>query len=222
MADFLLILPILLLSVVAHEYAHAWTAYRQGDDTALALGRLTLNPVPHIDLFSSILLPVMLWVATKGAFTFGSAKPVPINPSKFKHYVRGDIIVSTAGVAMNVLIALLCAGAYVLIGLAGQASGADVFKTLQYIAGVGIGLNVLLAIFNLIPLPPLDGSHLLYHALPRRLAAGYQRFGRFGFVVLLLSFWLLPGMWDVLLRPVDVLTRHTMAWLQPWSLGPLH
>jgi Zn-dependent protease len=221
-ADFLLILPILLLSVVAHEYAHAWTAYKQGDDTALAMGRLTLNPIPHIDLFSSILLPVMLWFATKGAFTFGSAKPVPINPAKFKHYVRGDIIVSTAGVAMNLLIAIACAGLFVVFGIVGKAAGADVFRTLQYMAGVGIGLNVLLAIFNLIPLPPLDGSHLLYHALPSRLAAGYRRFGRYGFMVLLLSFWLLPGMWDVLLTPVDVLTRHTMAILQPWSLGPLH
>lgn len=220
MADFLLILPILLLSVVAHEYAHAWTAYRQGDDTAHALGRLTFNPLPHIDPFSSVLLPVMLWIVSKGAFTFGAAKPVPINPAKFRNYVRGDLIVSSAGIVMNALLAIACAGAFVLVGLAGRAlPAADVLRTLQYMTGVGLGLNILLALFNLIPLPPLDGSHLLYHALPARVGAQYRRIGRFGFLALVLSLWLAPGVWDVLLRPVTAITGGAMQALQPWSLG---
>ena len=222
MAEFLLVLPVLLLSVVAHEFAHAWTAYHQGDTTAYQLGRMTLNPLPHIDPFGSVLLPVMLWFASKGAFTFGAAKPVPINPRNFRNYVRGDLIVSSAGIVMNLLLAVLCAVLYVLIGLAGRAlPAAGVFQTLQYITTVGIGLNVLLAGFNLIPLPPLDGSHLLYHALPPKLGERYRHFGRFGFIVLILSFWLVPSLWSTLLAPVTVLTRFTMTALQPWSLGAL-
>ena len=220
MAEFLLVLPILLLSVVAHEFAHAWTAYHQGDTTAYALGRMTLNPLPHIDPFSSILLPVMLWFASNGAFTFGAAKPVPVNSRNFRNYVRGDVIVSSAGIVMNLLLALLFAVLFVLIGLLGRTmADAGVLRTVQYITTVGIGLNLLLAGFNLIPLPPLDGSHLLYHALPARLGERYRQFGRFGFIVLILSFWLAPGVWSVLLTPVTALTGATMTALQPWSLG---
>ena len=98
MKEFLLVLPVLLFSVVAHEYAHAWTAYRQGDPTAYALGRLTLNPVPHIDPFMSVLVPIGLWLLSNGAFTFGAAKPVPVEPRNFRRYRLGDIVVSSAGV----------------------------------------------------------------------------------------------------------------------------
>lgn len=225
MAEFLLILPILLLSVVAHEFAHAWTAYRQGDTTAYDRGRMTLNPLPHIDPLSSVLLPATLWLVTSAAghpFTFGAARPVPVDPRNFRHYVRGDLIVSSAGIAMNVLIAVLCSGAFILIGMAGHAlPSADVLRTLQYIVRVGIGLNILLAVFNLIPLPPLDGSHLLYHALPKKLGELYRKVGRFGFVVLLLSFWLAPGVWNVLLAPVDAITARTIEVLAPWALGSI-
>jgi len=223
--EFLLILPILLLSVVAHEYAHAWTAFRQGDTTAHDLGRLTFNPLPHIDLISSVILPATLWFVTSLSghpFTFGAAKPVPINTANFRRQVRGDLIVSSAGIVMNALLALLFAGGYVVVGVMGRAvPAADVFRTMQYVATVGLGLNVLLAVFNLIPLPPLDGSRLLYHALPAKLAVRYQQFGRLGFAVLILSFWVAPGVWSVILAPVDVITGRAMAALSPWSLGGL-
>jgi len=223
--EFLLILPILLLSVVAHEYAHAWTAYRQGDSTAHDLGRLTFNPLPHIDLVSSVILPATLWFVTSltgHPFTFGAAKPVPINPANFRHYVRGDLIVSSAGIVMNALLALLFAAGYIALGVAGHAlPEADIFRTMQFIATVGLSLNVLLALFNLIPLPPLDGSRLLFHALPTKLGAHYQRFGRLGFVVLVLSFWIAPGVWNVILAPVDVITGRALAALSPWALGAL-
>jgi Zn-dependent protease len=221
-AKFLLILPILLLSVVAHEYGHAWAAYRQGDDTAHRLGRLTFNPLVHIDPFSSILLPAVLWIATKGAFTFGAARPVPVNPANYRHYRRGDIIVSSAGVAMNVVVALACAGSYVLIGLAGRAfPETGVLPALQFMAEAGIAFNILLFAFNLVPLPPLDGSHLFAHLLPDAWAASYRRFGRWGFAVLLLTMVALPGVWNVLLAPVDSVTAATLSALQPWALAGL-
>jgi Zn-dependent protease len=220
MAEFLLLLPVLLFSVVAHEYAHAWTAFRQGDDTAFLQGRLTLNPVSHLDPVMSLAVPVLLWWGTNGAFTFGAARPVPVNPAKFRRFVRGDLIVSSAGIVMNLVLALAAAVVFLLIGLAGQAPAvAGIAATLQRMALFGIYINLLLACFNLVPLPPLDGSHLLFHALPRGWRAGYQRFGRYGFLVLVLSLWMLPGVWTVLLWPADALADAARQALAPWALG---
>ena len=220
MADFLLVLPVLLFSVVAHEFAHAWTAHREGDDTAQRLGRLTLNPVPHIDPIMSVLVPALLWWSTKGAFTFGAARPVPINPANFRHPTRGDLIVSSAGITMNLMIALAASALFVLLGLLGRAPGlADTARLLQRIALFAIIINTLLACFNLIPLPPLDGSHLLYHALPRAWRPGFQRAGRFGFLILLLSMWTLPRVWNVLLWPADALIDLAQQLLKPWALA---
>jgi Zn-dependent protease len=220
-AEFLLILPILLLSVVAHEYAHAWAAYKQGDTTALMLGRLTFNPIPHIDPFMSIIVPVGLWLLSKGAFTFGAAKPVPVNPRNYRNYRRGDIIVSSAGIVMNWLIAFICAGVFIVLGLAGHAAPeAGWIATLQNMAGIGISLNVLLAVFNLVPLPPLDGSHIFYHLLPPALGARYRAAGRYGFAILMLTLWIVPGAWDVVLWPVARITGIAHDALIPWSLAP--
>jgi len=220
MAEFLLLLPVLLFSVVAHEFAHAWTAYREGDDTAHALGRLTMNPVKHLDPVMSVAVPALLWWGTHGAFTFGAARPVPVNPGKYRHVVRGDLIVSAAGVTMNVLLAFASAVVFLLLGLVGQAPAlAAVAATLQRMALFGISINLLLACFNLVPLPPLDGSHLLFHALPRAWRGAYQRFGRYGFLVLVLSLWMLPDVWNVLLWPADRLTLLARDALAPWALG---
>src|SRR5256885_14451503 len=104
--------------MVAHEYAHAEAAYRQGDDTAYMLGRLTLNPLKHIDPFMTVLLPVMLWVASNGTYTFGGAKPVPVNPRKYRKFVRGDVIVSLAGSATNPGVFVLFACLFAIVGLA--------------------------------------------------------------------------------------------------------
>src|SRR2546428_10731354 len=102
--------------MVAHEYAHAEAAYRQGDDTAYMLGRLTLNPLKHIDPFMTVLLPVMLWVASNGTYTFGGAKPVPVNPRKYRKFVRGDVIVSLAGSAAQLGLVVLVARPVALAG----------------------------------------------------------------------------------------------------------
>jgi Zn-dependent protease len=204
--DLVLALPILLFSVVAHEYAHAWTAYRQGDDTAHALGRLTLNPLPHIDPVMSVLVPIGLFLMTKGAFTFGAAKPVPVDPRKFREYVKGDLIVSSAGIVTNLGLGVASAGLLALVvflgGIAPSRSG--VLSTLQTMLQYGVFINFTLAIFNLVPIPPLDGSHLFYHLLPPAWGARYRRLGRFGFVLILaLSF--VDGFWTVVLWPVNVL-----------------
>src|SRR5436305_8457266 len=152
--------------MVAHEYAHAAAAYRQGDDTAFMLGRLTLNPLKHIDPLMTVIVPVMLWYASHGTFTFGAAKPVPVNPRNYRNYRRGDIIVSLAGIATNILIALACTIVILLLGLAGRADALEPSAgILQAMMVTGVRINMLLAAFNLLPIPPLDGSQVIKHFL---------------------------------------------------------
>ena len=115
---------MLLFSVVAHEYAHAEAAYRQGDDTAYMLGRLTLNPLKHIDPVMTLVLPVVLWFGSHGAFTFGGAKPVPVNPRNYRRFRYGDIVVSLAGIAVNLGLFVACAVLFAIAGVVG--SGAPV------------------------------------------------------------------------------------------------
>lgn len=222
MTDFILVLPILLFSVVAHEYAHGWTALRQGDPTALMLGRLTLNPLPHIDPVMSVLVPVGLWVLSHGAFTFGAARPVPVNPRNFRNYRRGDLVVSSAGIVMNLLLAAACAGVFVLLGVAGHAlpGAAGALRTLQRMMFFGIFLNYILAVFNLVPVPPLDGSHLFYHLLPPALGARYRAVGRLG-VVLVLATFMVPGLsrvWTWLLWPAEMASRLTVTVIGGFAL----
>src|SRR5918912_4208635 len=112
---------MLVFAMVAHEYVHAATALREGDDTAYMLGRVTLNPLPHIDPWMSILLPALLWFGSGGSFTFGGAKPVPINSRKFRNYRRGDILVSAAGVTTNFILALVWSVVFVVLGLAARS-----------------------------------------------------------------------------------------------------
>ncbi len=217
-AEFLLILPVLLFSVVLHEFAHAWTAYREGDETAYRLGRLTLNPIVHLDPFASFVVPVGLWLLSSGAFTFGAARPVPVVPANYRRPVRGDLIVSSAGVVANAMLAAISVGVYALLGVVGRSAGGTVFATLQRMASAGITLNILLAFFNLLPLPPLDGSHLLVHALPRAWRERYRAFGKFGMLALMLALFLAPGVWDTVLWPVSRLSDIAAVALAPYTL----
>ncbi|WP_434480580.1 site-2 protease family protein [Gemmatimonas sp.] len=146
-----LVFPVLLFSMVAHEYAHGYAAMRQGDMTAYQLGRLTWNPIKHIDPFMTVIVPVML--AFLGGPIFGGAKPVPVNPRNYRNYRRGDIIVSLAGVTVNVIIALACVPLIIAVGLLGQqfpAIARPLF-VLQLMFNQGIIINLVLAAFNLIP-----------------------------------------------------------------------
>jgi Zn-dependent protease len=187
--EFLQVIPVLIFSVVVHEVAHAWVALREGDDTAERLGRITLNPLPHLDVIGSLILPALL-VASGTGIIFGWAKPVPINPRNFRDPVWGDIRVSMAGIVSNliltVLFALLAIGAFRLEA----ALHAPWIGWVTGMATWGIIINLLLALFNLLPIPPLDGSHVVAHLLPSGLRDGYRALGRYGLLILVGLFYL--------------------------------
>ncbi len=212
---------MLVFSLVAHEYAHGYAALRQGDDTALVQGRLTLNPIPHIDPWLTILMPALLWFLTKGAFTFGGARPVEVRPDRYRNFRRGDIIVSAAGVTANFLIAVLCAFGFVLLGLLSRAAPGldDALAAGQRMFTWGVWLNLMLGVFNLLPIPPLDGSHLLYHALPARLREGYRAVQRFGFLPLLALMVLYPQGLRVLLVPAYAGMAFFLRVVPPFAVG---
>jgi len=199
--DLLLIVPVLLFSVVVHEVAHAWQALREGDTTARDLGRLTLNPIPHLDPVGSFLVPLVLHFLP-GDFLFGWAKPVPVNPRNYRNYRAGDIRVSLAGIVANLGLVVVCALALaVMTALQGPpygSFGSSIITILTY----GIFINLILAYFNLIPIPPLDGSHVLYHLLPPAAGARYRALGRYGVTVLFLTVVLFPGAFSMVLSPV--------------------
>ena len=198
--------------MVAHEYAHAEAAYRQGDDTAYMLGRLTLNPLKHIDPIMTVLLPVILWVSNAG-FLFGAAKPVPVNPRKYRTFVRGDVIVSLAGIVVNLALFVVFTGLFGAVGLIGQRvpSLAGSLGILQEMTYQGMRLNLVLAFFNLIPIPPLDGSHVFYHLLPPGWGLKYRQFYALGMLPLLLILWLAPGAINVFLWPAYQLMNLGLA-----------
>ena len=182
--DFFPIVAVLLFSIVVHEVAHAWQALREGDTTARDLGRITLNPLPHLDLVGSLLVPVVLYLLP-GDFIFGWAKPVPVNPANYRNYRAGDVRVSMAGIVSNLLLASACAAFLVLLFRVGGAWTTGAFgSTLAQLATWGVLVNLVLAWFNLIPVPPLDGSHVFRHLLPPRLAVLYQSVGRYGIGIL--------------------------------------
>jgi Zn-dependent protease len=192
---FLLLLPVLLLSVIAHEYAHGYAALKQGDQTALMLGRLTWNPIKHIDPFMTLLLPAMLFFMSGGNMILGGAKPVPVNPRNYRKYKRGDIIVSLAGVFTNLLLAIGFTIAIPLLGMLGRALPALSLSLgiLQAMFKIGIELNMVLIAFNLLPIPPLDGSHVMKYLLPPAWSLKYQELGRFGLLLLILLLYFAPS-----------------------------
>ncbi|HEV8364068.1 MAG TPA: site-2 protease family protein [Gemmatimonadaceae bacterium] len=185
---FALALPVLLFSMVAHEYAHGYAALKQGDPTAQQLGRLTWNPLKHIDPFMTIILPVLtMW---QGGFIFGGAKPIPVVPRNYRNFKRGDIIVSLAGIATNLALAVIFTILVPLIGLLGSAIPALALSLsiLQVMMLLGVNVNLMLAFFNLLPIPPLDGSHVMKYLLPPAWSLRYQQLGMYGILVLLIMF----------------------------------
>lgn len=181
--------PVLLFSMVAHEFAHGYAALKQGDPTAYQLGRLTWNPVKHIDPFFTVLLPMITFFT--GGFIFGGAKPVPVTPRNYRNYRRGDIIVSLAGVSTNFVLSFVFAALFVAVGLLGRSlpDAAGALDSLQRMMMWGVWLNLLLCFFNLIPIPPLDGSAILFRFLsPQQQWQIRPLLNQYGFIIVLAIF----------------------------------
>ncbi len=177
---------VLLFSVVVHEVAHGWVAYRLGDSTAYEKGRLTLNPIPHIDPVGSIIVPALL--SMTGTIMLGWAKPVPVNPGRLNNPRDDHPKVAAAGPLSNLLLAVVFALALgVSVGLTGMPAAhggpPTLGRFLYTMFETGIFINVVLALFNLLPLPPLDGSWILSRFLPPEARARYENLRRYGMFI---------------------------------------
>jgi Zn-dependent protease len=202
----------LLFSVTVHEVAHGYVAYRMGDATAKMAGRLSLNPIKHLDLFGSLILPLVL-ALTRSPVIFGYAKPVPVNFANFRDYRKSTIYVASAGVLANFALAIFSGIMYQILAHFQWAWHPTIFRPfvqdLHYMLGYSVAINLILAIFNLIPIPPLDGSKILAMILPASLRMHYARMERFGMLIIIfllltnslsrvISFFITP-MFNVLL-----------------------
>jgi len=213
--DVILSLIAVFTAIVLHEVSHGYVAYRLGDPTARQSGRLTLNPLAHVDPIGTILVPVVL-VIVNSPFLIGWAKPVPINPRFFRNPFKGMLYVALAGPAMNVALAIATAvvGRVTLLAISpdvliyGTGFGANLVHSVFFLLGMFVVYNVILAVFNLIPIPPLDGSRILTYFLPpegRRIMLTLERYG---FIILIAIiylgglrglFGLMNGIWSNLL-----------------------
>lgn len=197
----------LVFAITLHELGHAWAADRLGDPTARLLGRVSLNPLRHVDPIGTVLVPLMLLLI--GGFVFGWAKPVPVDGSRLRHPRRDMALVAIAGPLANLLMAV--AWAMVLkLGSGLPQSAAWAGEPLRLMGGVGIFLNVVLAVLNLLPLPPLDGGSVVSSILPRSWAEAYDRIGPFGILVLL-ALMATGVLGRVIGPPVDLLVGLVMS-----------
>ncbi len=208
-------LPV-LFAITVHEAAHGYAARHFGDDTAWKMGRVTLNPVPHIDLMGTILMPLLLYFATSGAFLFGYAKPVPVRFGNLRHPKRDMVWVALAGPAANLVMALIWGALFYVL----HGAGITEIFFLKMCQG-GMLVNVVMFAFNLFPLPPLDGGRIVVGLLPLKQAMAFSRIEPYGFFIvmalvvtgLVSSLWMQPvmaltfGLVDLLLSPLSALVR---------------
>ena len=192
-ASLILGFAVVLASLTVHEWAHAWTADRLGDPTARMLGRVSFNPIVHIDPIGTVLLPLLAMFTT--GFIFGWAKPVPVNISRLGHPKRDFMIVAAAGPASNIVLAI--GAALVFHGLGAHESLGSLLGRAIYFA---VSINILLAVFNMLPVPPLDGGNVLAGLLPDSFAPLINGLRQFGFIILL--FLIVSGVLRTVVEPV--------------------
>jgi len=186
----LLALRLLLIipAIILHEISHGYVAYLLGDTTAKDAGRLTLNPIAHVDLWGTILMPAMLFFLSGGAFAFGYAKPVPINPNRMykTNFQMGMLLTGVAGPVTNILLAVVSAIVFRVVSLVSLPTiVGDIFYYFSFI-------NLILAFLNLIPIPPLDGSRVVQYFLKGRALQQYYAIERYGFAIILAVVFILP------------------------------
>lgn len=202
---FVVFFPVFLFSLSFHELAHAWTANRLGDPTARLMGRLTLNPLAHIDWIGTVLFPLLMFLMP-GLLLFGWARPVPVNGSRLRGGRTGYLKVSAAGPLSNLLLAV---GFALIIHLMIRFPMTNLTVGIMEMLETGVYLNLMLAFFNLIPLPPLDGAGVMIGLLPDRLLAPYENWSRYSFIILFAALYL--GIFRWLSLPVITFAR----WLLP-------
>jgi len=203
--ELLLIIPVLLFSVSVHETAHGWMAKKLGDMTAYVMGRLTLNPLKHIDIFGSVIFPLLLAIA--GAPVIGWAKPVPINPYNLKNPKKDMIWVAVAGVLANVILSIICILLLKIFVEVDLGPFTPVLKILVY----AVQINLVLFAFNLIPIPPLDGSRIVSGLLPEQYAWKFNRIEPFGIFIILILVYL--NILNFVFAPVFWIYGKLLAWL---------
>ncbi len=214
-------LPI-LVAITFHEAAHGFVANKFGDPTAKMMGRLTLNPLAHIDLFGTIIMPIMFFILSNGAFMFGSAKPVPVNFNNLRHPRRDSALVSAAGPATNVIIAFVSILLLILsFKLFPQSAhpgllGEKVINPVQAMIQYSIVFNIFIAAFNLIPIPPLDGGRIAVSLLPARHAYQFSKLEPYGiFIVIIL--WV-TGIAQYIIAPLRLLIEFILkVFLMPFG-----
>ncbi|OGS45640.1 MAG: hypothetical protein A2539_07135 [Elusimicrobia bacterium RIFOXYD2_FULL_34_15] len=196
--DMILAIPLLFFAVVIHEISHGWMAYLNGDDTAKLSGRLTLNPIPHIDLVGTIILPLLL-IIIRAPVLIGWAKPVPINPYKLNNPTNDMAKVALAGPGSNFSVAIISALIIWLFKIPGLDPYLAINSLIIKLMYINVQINLILAVFNLVPIPPLDGSRIVSAFLPSNLAYKYNQLERYGIFIifLLLSFGLLDFLWII-------------------------
>ncbi|MDR1775055.1 MAG: site-2 protease family protein [Actinomycetes bacterium] len=190
--SFVLAIPALTL----HEWAHGWVANRLGDDTPRMMGRLSINPLRHIDPVGTLLIPAMLLLASGGTFVFGYAKPVPINPRNFKDYKQGMLLTGIAGPVMNIIIAVVFGLVTRVVLAVAAGSGVAMLSAIAYLLERFVLVNLGFAFFNLIPIPPMDGSRVVQRFLRGRARQYYAMLERWGFLVVLGLLYFVPVVFD--------------------------
>ena len=214
----LIVIPCIVIAIVFHEVAHGWAALALGDPTAKEQRRLTLNPIRHVDPVGTVVVPGFLALA--GAPVFGWAKPVPVNAARLDHPRAGMMAVAAAGPATNFVLALIGAAALGITSAAGWASAPVTQALFSFIL-----INLFIGIFNLLPIPPFDGSHIVEGALPRRWAVAYEKLRPYGmllFFALIAVAWAFPS-FDVIQRligpPVEWALGHYLAFAALFAGG---